>query len=152
MLEEVHLQIHADHAQQASIFKKFIIYSACAGASGVPEACPMGYYCPYGAKMMCPAGYYSGYRSGLRTMDECVVCPAGFYCPEGAPDPIPAPLVFLMLTITILGLLQSLDGNVRTWLYVKMPSILSLYYHRSIYVQRTSLQTWLLLPSRNKSC
>eukprot|EP01022_Parablepharisma_sp_SALTPOND_P011564 TRINITY_DN1484_c0_g1_i1.p1 TRINITY_DN1484_c0_g1~~TRINITY_DN1484_c0_g1_i1.p1 ORF type:complete len:805 (+),score=10.50 TRINITY_DN1484_c0_g1_i1:2730-5144(+) len=56
----------------------------------------MGYYCPNGAKQACPAGYYSGSRTGLRTMDECIICPAGFYCPLGEPDPIPAPVVILL--------------------------------------------------------
>jgi len=74
------------------------LISSCGGGTEPPAACPMGYFCPYGDKQPCPAGHYSGSRTGLRTVDECVLCPAGFYCPEATATPIPSSPVFFMLT------------------------------------------------------
>jgi len=59
----------------------------------VPKPCPTGFYCPGGKRQTCPAGYYSGSRTGLKTLDECLLCPSGFYCPAGSEEAIPVPKV-----------------------------------------------------------
>ena len=44
--------------------------------------CPMGYYCPDGArKEMCPPGTFGNTTGAADVASGCNTCPAGFYCP-----------------------------------------------------------------------
>ncbi|CAN0099917.1 unnamed protein product, partial [Heterosigma akashiwo] len=82
----------------------------CYDGNPVPEACYVGYYCPYGQNALpCPVGTYSD-QTGNVFEEDCLPCPAGYFCDEqaisdyrlhpcpaggyclnGTTDPIPCP-------------------------------------------------------------
>jgi hypothetical protein len=58
--------------------------------------CPEGYFCPQGTtydhQYPCPSGTYGGKRTGLKSIEDCLICPAGHYCPRSVgcmPDGTP---------------------------------------------------------------